>query len=389
MTDNATRPGPLAGMRVLEIAAVGPVPFCGMVLADMGAEVIRIDRTKPDTPEFEVDQRFECMGRNKSSIAIDLKCAEALDVVRELIAESDVLIEGFRPGVMERLGLDPPSCLSLNPRVVIGRCSGWGETGPLAGSAGHDINYLALSGCLAAMGGSGPPAPPLNLIGDFGGAAMHLLCGVLAGVLVSKTTGQGQVVNTSIAAGATALMPMIYGLYAAGRWSLARGENLLDGGAPYYRTYETSDGCYVAVGALENKFYRALLAGLGLEGRIDPAKQHHRSTWAATTAILAERFREGTRDEWTDRFAGSDACVTPVLDVSEAPGHPQNIATRAFMSVDGVTQPSPGVRFPAAGSGSSTGPPAAGADTVDIMKRLGHSDEHIASLRERGAIVCR
>ena len=379
--------GPLAGLKVIEMAAIGPVPFCGMVLADMGATVVRVDRIASARLGIEVAPRFDCMARGKQSIAVDLKQAEGLALVRALVAGADAVIEGFRPGVMERIGLSPEACLAANPKLVFGRCSGWGDAGPMAGTAGHDINFVGLSGALAAMGVQGAPAPPLNLIGDFGGAAMHLACGVLAALLSARTTGEGQVVSTSIAQGAAALMPMIYGLHAAGDWSLVRGQNSLDGGAPYYRCYETRDGGYMAAAPIEQKFYLTFLSKMGLADQVDPARQNDRATWPATIQLFAARFRERTRVEWGEVFAGSDACVTPVLDMSEAPRHPQQIAAGAFITVDGIQQPAAGVRFPAASANMPSPSPEPGQDTKEILRRLGYDPAAIDELIKVGVIA--
>ena len=379
--------GPLAGLRIVEMAAIGPVPFAGMMLADMGAEVIRVDRTASADLGIEVETRFEFMARGKKSIAADLKQAEGVEAVRRLIAASDGLIEGFRPQVMERLGLGPDLCLKENPRLVFGRCSGWGEKGPLALTASHDLNYLGLSGCLAAMGIKGAPTPPLNLIGDFGGAAMTLVCGVLAGLLAAKTSGKGQIVSTSISDGTLALMPMIYGLYAAERWSLTRGQNLLDGGAPFYRTYETSDGRYMAVGAIEQKFFMELLQKLGLEAQVDAKRQNDRATWPAVTALFETCFRQKTRDAWSALFAGSDACVTPVLDLSEVPKHPQQVAAGAFIDIDGVQQPAPCPRFSVNHQTPFGLAPGIGAHTAEILKEIGYTAADIDRLGRAKAIA--
>ena len=378
---------PLAGISVAEFPAIGPVPFCGMVLADMGAEVVRIDRVASVGLGIGVPSRYELLHRGKQSISLDLKHPQGARLARQLVAHSDVLLEGFRPGVMERLGLGPAECLADNRRLVYGRMSGFGEKGPLAGVAGHDINYIGLSGALAAMGEPGAPPPvPLNLIGDFGGAAMHLACGVLAALLAVRAGGPGQVVRTSIAEASLALMPMVYGLRAAGEWTLERGRNILDGGAPFYRTYTTRDGRFVAVGAIEAKFYAALVEGIGLDGRVSLAAQRDRSTWPHTTALFAERFKEKTRDEWTRVFAGSDACVTPVLDMDEAPEHPQHLALGAFAAVDGVRQPAPTPEFSALSARDLRPPPQSGRDTAAILARLGCSPAEITQLRREGVV---
>ncbi len=387
MSESSAARGPLAGVKVVEMAAIGPVPFCGMALADMGAEVICVDRVFNANLGIAVDRKFNCTGRGKKSIAVDLKKAEGIALVRRLIADSDALIEGFRPDVMGRLGLSPETCLADNPKLVFGRSSGWGDKGPLASIASHDINYLALSGCLAAMGLKGPPSPPLNLVGDFGGAAMHLLTGVIAGLYAAKTTGVGQVVSASISDGTLGLMPMAYGLFASGEWSLERGQNLLDGGAPFYRTYETSDGRYMAVGAIEGKFFQELLRKLGLEGKIDASRQNDRGTWPDVIAMFAATFAKKTRDEWSKVFEDSDACVTPVLDMSEAPDHPQQVAAEAFMEIGGVRQPSPVPKFSVTRHIPREGAPEIGAHTHEVLARLGYSEKELAEFSQNGLIA--
>jgi alpha-methylacyl-CoA racemase len=379
--------GPLAGVRIIEMAAIGPVPFAGMMLADMGAEVIRVDRTADAGLGIEVEAKYEFMARGKKSIAADLKQPSGLAVVRRLIADADALIEGFRPGVMERLGLGPDDSLKSNPRLVFGRCSGWGDKGPLAPTAAHDLNYLGLSGCLAAMGIKGAPTPPLNLIGDFGGAAMTLVVGVLAGLLAAKTTGKGQVTSTNISDATLGLMPMIYGLYAADRWSLTRGENLLDGGAPFYRTYETKDGLYMAIGCIERKFFTEMLTKLGLLDQVDVKRQNDRATWASVGALLEKTFITKTRDEWSAHFAGSDACVTPVLGLDEVPKHPQQIAAGAFIEIGGVQQPAPCPRFSVTHQTPLGGSPEVGANTGDVLRGLGYEEAELASLFKAGAVA--
>lgn len=374
---------PLAGVKVIEMAAIGPVPFCGMTLADMGAEVIRVDRIQDAGLGFPTPPGYDLLARGKQSIAIDLKRPEGLEVVRRLIATSEVVIEGFRPGTMERLGLGPDVSLNANPKLVFGRCSGWGDAGPWAAAAGHDINFLGLSGALAALGTEGPPPPPLNLVGDFGGAGMHLAAGVLAALLAARASGRGDVVSTSIAQGAVALMPMIYGRYAAGDWTLARADNSLDGGAPYYRCYETKDGGYMAAAPIEKKFYAVFLRLMGLEAEIDPARQHDKTTWAATAALIANRFRARTRAEWSTVFSGSDACVTPVLDMREAPLHDQQQAAGAFTQAFGYTAPAPGVRF----TGAAPPPvplPEPGEHTAAVLAGLGYAADVIDRYMKSG-----
>lgn len=383
----ALLPGPLEGVKVVEMAAIGPVPLCGMGLADMGAEVICIDRVVNANLGIAVETKFDCMRRGKKSIAVDLKQTEGIELVRRLIAESDAVIEGFRPDVMDRLGLGPETSLADNPRLVFGRSSGWGDKGPMANMASHDLNYLGLSGCLAAMSISGPPIPPLNLIGDFGGAAMHLLVGVVAGLYAAKSTGKGQVVSASISDGTLGLMPMAYGLFGAGEWSLERGQNYLDGGAPFYRTYETSDGRYMVVGSIERKFFIELLSKLDLKDQVDASRQNDRATWPDVTALFEKTFAQKTRDAWGKHFEGSDACVTPVLDMSEAPTHPQQIASEAFMDLDGVLQPTPVPKFSVTRHKPSKGAPRIGAHTAEVLARLGYGEKELAVFGKNGLIA--
>ncbi len=370
-----SRNGALAGVRVIEFAAIGPVPFCGMVLADMGAEVIRIERPAATELGIPVEPRFDHLNRGKRSLALDLKQAAGAELVHRLLAAAQILLEGFRPGTMERLGFDPAAVLAANPRLVYGRVTGWGEAGPLAAVAGHDLNFLAASGALAAMGQPGEPPPvPLNLIGDFGGAAMHLACGVLAALRVADRDGAGQVVATSIAAGAVALTPMLHGLQQAGLWSAERADNLLDGGAPFYRCYLTADERAVAVGAIEAKFYRALLAGLGLLGEVEPERQMDRASWPATTARFATRFAEAPMAHWAALFATTDACVTPVLTLDEAPAFPQHQAAAHFQTVAGQVHPAPQPVLSRTPSRIGNPAPALGQDNAALLEGLGVSN---------------
>jgi alpha-methylacyl-CoA racemase len=375
--------GPLHGLVVIEMAAIGPVPFAGMMLADLGAEVIRLDRREPSGlgVGIGIEPRFDVPARGKKSAALDLKSPAGIVAARRLIAAADIVIEGFRPGVMERLGLGPEICLADNPRLVFGRISGWGSTGPMTAMAGHDLNYLGLSGALAAMGpAEAPPPVPLNLIGDYGGGAMMLALGVVAAAFEARASGKGQVVETSIAGAALALTPLFYGLIAGRRWGVTRGDNLLDGGAPFYRCYECADRRHVAVGAIEPKFYRTLIEGLGLADTLDPARQYDKASWSETASILAKTFRSASRDDWAERFDGTDACVTPVLDWTEAPDHPQHQALGSFTAVGDVMQPAAHPRFsrtPARIGGTA---PAAGTDTATILARFGFTETEITDL---------
>jgi alpha-methylacyl-CoA racemase len=335
--------GPLDGVRVLEIASLAPAPFGCMVLADLGAEVLCVDRAAGGVRRGQ--PLGAPLGRGRRSVAVDLKHPDGPAAVLRLVESADVLVEGFRPGVTERLGIGPEACQARNPRLVYARMTGWGQDGPLAQRAGHDINYIAVAGALEPIGRPGePPVPPLNLVGDFGGGGMLLALGVVAALFERERSGAGQVVDVAMVDGAALLTGFVHGMRAAGMWSDRRGENLLDGSAPFYDTYETADGRYVAVGAIEPAFYAALLAGLGLDGEDLPG-QLDRDGWPAVRARFAAVFAGRTRDEWAAHFAGTDACVTPVLAPGEAPGHPHNTARGTFFTADGAVQPAPAPRF--------------------------------------------
>lgn len=334
---------PLSGLRILEFDGLGPVTFAGMVLADLGADVLRLTRSASAGAPVFSDVGGEILHRGRPAVGVDLKNPTDLAQVRELIGTADALIEGFRPGVMERLGLGPDVCAALNARLVFGRVTGWGQTGPMAGEVGHDLNYIALSGALSMMGEPDrPPRPPLNVVGDYGGGAMLLVTGVLAALLEAKRTGRGRVVDAAMTDGSALLTSLFHALGARGLWSEARGANLLDGGAPFYRCYACRDGRFVAVGALEPQFYAALLSGLEIPAAEAP--QFDLSGWPALHARLAAVFATRDRDDWAGRFAGTDACVTPVLTMGEAPRHPHN-AARATFADQGVIQPAPAPRF--------------------------------------------
>jgi alpha-methylacyl-CoA racemase len=378
--------GPLKGIRIVEIAGVGPGPFCAMMLADMGAEVIRVDRIEPIELGVNKAPRYELLNRGRRSVAIDLKRPDGVDAVRRLVRRADGLIEGFRPGVMERLGLGPEPCLAANPRLVYGRVTGWGQDGPLASAAGHDINYIALAGALGAIGRAGEkPVPPLNLVGDFGGGGMLLAFGMVCALLETARSGKGQVVDAAMIDGAALLMMMIVGLRAGGLWSDRRGENVLDGGAPWYDAYETADGGYVTIGAIEGRFYAQLLDRLGLAGEVLPT-QHDRAGWPLLRERFAAVFRTRTRDEWCARLEGSDVCFAPVLMIGEAPQHPHHRARGAFVEIDGIVQPGPAPRFSRTAPDVPTGAPAPGADTDAVLRDWGFAQAEIARLRETGAI---
>lgn len=383
--DNKSK-GPLAGLKVVEVGGVGPGPFCAMLLSDMGAEVVRIDRKHASESGLPVDRRFDVMFRGRRSLALDLKQPEAVETVKRMVAKADVLIEGFRPGVMERLGLGPEVCLALNQKLVFGRMTGWGQTGPMAKEVGHDINYIALSGVLHAIGRKGgAPEIPLNLIGDFGGGAMYLAFGILCAVLESRVSGQGQVVDAAMVDGSTSLMAMIYGLNAAGYWKDERGTNRLDSGAPWYDVYETKDARHMAVGCTEASFFQNTLGILGLKAE-DFGGQHDREGWPKMKQAFAEVFRSKTRDEWSILFEGTDTCVSPVLSLKEAPQHPHQIARGNFVECAGVVQPAPVPRFSRSEPCVQGAPPEVGQHNLEVLADWGFGEAEISQLKQVGAI---
>jgi alpha-methylacyl-CoA racemase len=374
--------GPLQGVRVIELASLAPAPFACMMLSDLGADVIRVDR-----PATGGEAPIDPLGRGRRSIGLNLKDPRGVDVLLRLVETADVLVEGFRPGVTERLGFGPDTCLERNPRLVYGRMTGWGQEGPMAQMAGHDINYIALAGALDPIGRAGErPLPPLNLVGDFGGGGMLLAVGILAALFERSRSGQGQVVDAAMVDGAALLTSFIHGMRGQGLWQDARGTNLLDSGAPFYDTYETADGLFMSVGALEPQFYAALLHGLGLEHEGLPG-QLDRDRWPEMRARFTEVFKSRTRDEWTEIFDGTDACVAPVLGLGEAPAHPHATARTGFVDVGGLTQPAPAPRFSRTPAGTPVPPVRPGEHTDAALAELGLSDAEIAELRERGAIT--
>ena len=376
--------GPLAGIKVLEFEAIGPAPFCGMLLADMGADVLLVDRPTDPRIGLERERWFDIMLRGRRSVTLDLKTATAAAAVCELAARADVVLEGFRPGVMERLGLGPAVLLAANPKLVYGRMTGWGQDGPLRARAGHDINYIALSGALHAIGrAGGAPAPPLNLIGDFGGGGLLLAFGVACALHEAQRSGRGQVVDAAMVEGASLLSTMFWGLQAAGRWSDTRGANTLDSGAPWYDVYATRDGRYIAVGAIEPKFYAELLATLGLADEPLPA-QHDRSQWPVLRRRFTEIFATKTRDDWDAIFAGTDACVSPVLSFREAREHPHNVARGAHVTVGAIDQPAPAPRFSRTPARVRDAPPERGAHGDDALAEWGFDAPAIERLRALG-----
>ncbi len=373
--------GPLHGVRVVEIASLAPAPFGCMVLSDLGADVILVDRVGGGMRLPSPDP----LRRGRRSVALNLKDPEAAGVLLRLVESADVLVEGFRPGVAERLGFGPQVCLERNPRLIFARMTGWGQDGPLAQAAGHDIDYIAISGALHPIGRAGErPVPPLNLVGDFGGGGMLLAVGVLAALVERAASGRGQVVDAAMVDGSALLTSFLYGLLAAGTWRDERGANLLDGAAPFYDTYETADGRHVAVGALEPQFYAELLRRLGIEGDDLPA-QHDTAGWPVLRARLTEVFKQRTRAQWAEIFEGTDACVAPVLTLGEAAGHPHNRARGTFTDVGGVVQPAPAPRFGRTPTARPAPPAEPGSSTDEVLAGIGLTSAEIAALRQRRA----
>jgi len=381
--------GPLAGVKVVEMAGIGPAPFAAMLLADMGADVVRIDRPVASDLGLGLEPRFDTYNRNKRLLSVDLKSPDGLGAVKRMVGQADILIEGFRPGVMERLGLGPEVCLALNPRLVFGRMTGWGQDGALAHTAGHDLNYIALSGALHAIGpGGGPPVVPLNLIGDLGGGALYLAMGVLAGLTDARTSGQGQVIDAAIVDGVTSMMSMFYALRQMKAWTPQRGSNLLDGGAPFYALYETMDGGHVSVAAVEGKFYRELLERLGL-ATADLPKQNDRKSWPAMRERFAAIFRTRSRDDWTKVFEGSDACFAPVLDIDEAMTDAMAGERAMFGTLDDVVQPAPAPRFSRTPGALKASAPNPADDPTAVLADWGFDADEIERLKAIRAIVTR
>jgi alpha-methylacyl-CoA racemase len=362
--------GPLAGVRIVEFSGIGPAPFCAMMLADMGAKVMRIDRKQSKGR----DNRFEVLLRGRPSLAVDLKTDHGRRLALRFIHEADALIEGFRPDVMDRLQLGPEVCLAENPRLIYARMTGWGQTGPLRNAAGHDINYIALTGALHAIGPKNqPPVLPLNLLGDFGGGGMLLAYAVVCGILEARASGKGQTIDAAMTDGAALLMSMIYGLKAAGQWSNARGSNLLDGGSHFYRVYECADRKYVAIGAIEDHFYEVLLEKIGMEPTND-------------THALEALFKSRPRNEWCKVLEGTNACFAPVLDFDEAPEHPHNFARQTFIHVGGVTQPAPAPRFGRTPASMPVAPTATGEVDQHALEDWGFSKTEVQQLIETNTI---
>ncbi|WP_295801912.1 CaiB/BaiF CoA-transferase family protein [uncultured Microbulbifer sp.] len=377
--------GVLSGYRVIELVGMGPCPMAGMLFADMGAEVICVDRGLQVDPMYAKDMSR----RGKKSVVLDLKSDEGRAVFLKLVASADVLIEGFRPGVMEKLGIGPDECMAVNQKLVYGRMTGWGQDGPLANNAGHDINYIALTGALHGIGRKNEkPMVPLNLVGDFGGGTMFLVMGVLAALLEGKMSGKGQVVDAAMVDGVANLMWMCHSFHAAGMWNLAEREsNILDGAAFFYDTYETRDGKYIALGSIEPQFFARFVELAGLDkNTFNSAAQANPSRWAELKQQLAEKIREKTRDEWCALLEDSDACVSPVLSADEAPQHPHNTARDSYIPVDGYLQPSPAPRFSRTPSSVLHGRRQPGADTANVLASLGYSEEELEALQKTGTV---
>jgi alpha-methylacyl-CoA racemase len=378
--------GPLQGVTVIELAGIGPAPFACMVLADLGADVVRVDRAERVGRGRPEAARVDILGRGRRSIGVDLKHPEGVATVLSLVERADVLIEGFRPGVAERLGLGPDECLARNPRLVYGRMTGWGQTGPYAQMAGHDINYIALSGALHPIGRRGEaPVPPVNFVGDFGGGGMLLALGVCAAVIEARTSGAGQVVDAAMTDGSALLTAMFHGLAATGAWSTERGTNLLDTGSHMYDVYECADGEHISLGSLEPQFYAEMCEQLGIP--IEEMPEYDRDRWPEFKQRIAAVVRTKTRDEWCEQLEGTDVCFAPVLSLTEAPQHPHNVARGTFIEVAGITQPAPAPRFSRTPGEVRHAPCLAGAHTDEVLAEHGLAPDRIAALRDAGAIA--
>lgn len=379
--------GPLTGYRIIELAGIGPAPMAAMMMGDMGADIIRVDRTKTHVMDRFADPKFNVHGRSRRSVSVDLQKPEGAEVVLRLCAKADGIMEPFRPGVAERLGVGPDACLKANPKIVYGRMTGWGQSGPLAKAAGHDQNYIALTGALHAIGRKGQkPVPPLNLVGDFGGGGMLMAYGMVCGLLEAQKSGKGQVVDAAMVDGAALLLGALYGMVGAGLWNdKERESNMLDGGAHYYDTYETKDGKYVSIGSIEPQFYALLIEKAGLSGQNLPA-QHDRAQWPMMKAKLEDVFRTRTRDEWCQIMEGSDVCFAPVLTMSEAPHHPAAKARNAYVDVGGFAQPAPAPRFSRTQEAVPRPAPKRGVNTEEVLEQSGFSAAEIAELKKSGIV---
>ena len=371
--------GPLKGFKIIEIAGIGPGQFAGMLLADMGASVIRIDRPVKEDQAVPVDARYDILNRSRPVVGVDLKTPEGVQLVLDLCVDADAIFEGLRPGVMERLGLGPEACMTRNPKLVYGRMTGWGQEGPLAKAIGHDANFIALAGVYACIGEKGgDPVYPMNLVGDMGGGGTYLVIGMLSAMLEATKSGRGQVVDAAMVDGAASQMGMIWGLRAAGLWMDERGSNILDGGAPFSTAYQTKDNRYIAVAPIENRFYRNLLEVLAIDD-IDPTRQLDPSQWDSVRKKFQAVFKTKTRDEWCDLLEGTDTCCTPVLTMQEVASHPHNMARRTFVNINGIPQPAPAPRFSRTQSEISSAAGPAQSDLQQVLQEWGASDQTIAS----------
>ncbi|OUS31110.1 carnitine dehydratase [Gammaproteobacteria bacterium 45_16_T64] len=377
--------GPLSGIKIIELKGIGPGPYAGMLLADLGAEVIVVERaSKPSS--IAPPSAMDVLSRGKKSIALDLKSKEGLDALLKLVEGADGIFEGFRPGVTERLGFGPDVCLERNPKIVYGRMTGWGQTGPLAHAAGHDLNYISLTGAAAAIGTADTPVPPLNLVGDFAGGSMFLVTGMLAALLDAQKSGKGQVIDTAITDGSAHLMSMFYTMNTIGAWNTSRESNLLDGGAPFYGAYETADGKFVSVGPIEPQFFAEMVTKAGMPERFIK-DQNNPKKWVEMKNTFIEVFKSKTREEWADIFEGSDACVAGILDFKEAVEHPHNKARDTYIEVGGVQQPAPAPRFSRTPCDKPSVPQSEGKNTLSVLKDWGFSDSEIESLSKAGALT--
>ena len=378
--------GPLRGVKVLEIAGIGPGPFCCMVLADLGADVVRVDRAERVGKGSPEGAKFDVMARGRRSVGVDLKNPEGVAAVLDLVAEADVLVEGFRPGVAERLGIGPDACLARNPRLVYGRMTGWGQTGPYSSMAGHDINYIALSGALHPIGRRGEaPVPPVNFVGDFGGGGMLLALGICAALVEARGSGSGQVVDAAMTDGSALLTTMFHGLLASGAWSTERGTNLLDTGSHMYDVFECADGEHISLGSLEPQFYAEMCERLGIP--IDEMPEYDRARWPEFKERIRGVVRTKTRAEWCELLDGTDVCFAPVLSLKEAQTHPHNVARGTFVEVEGVVQPAPAPRFSRTPGAVRRPPSVAGAHTDEVLADWGMSADRVAALKASGAIA--
>jgi alpha-methylacyl-CoA racemase len=379
--------GPLAGIKIIELAGIGPAPMCAMLLADLGATVLRVHKPNESPVGIPRPARFDLVRRGRKIVEIDLKTPDGICLVLDLVEKSDAFIEGFRPGVTERMGLGPEVCMARNPKLVYGRVTGWGQDGPLAMSAGHDLNYISIAGVLDAIGRQGqPPSIPLQLVGDYAGGALYLAMGLLAGILEARSSGQGQVVDAAIVDGVASLATLLYGMNAAGIHRPPRGTNILDGGSPFYTVYECSDGKWISIAPLEPKFFEQLLERLGINKQ-SLGPQYDPSTWADTRAVFSEAFRKRTQAEWIVRLAGTDVCFAPVLDFTEALDHPHLVARRTFIDIDGVRQPAPAPRFSRTPPGNPEGPSKVSQANTDEALAAWIDRDKIAALRAAGTIT--